>query len=60
MYSYTYAWFVRILIMGIDCRIGGLVMGNKGSVFYAYIHESSTQESIKRSVFYTYIDESST
>ena len=30
--------------MGIDYRIGGLVMGNKRSVFYAYIHESSTQD----------------
>ena len=30
--------------MGIDYRIGGLIMGIKRSVFYAYIHESSTQD----------------
>ena len=30
--------------MGIDYRIGGLIMGSKRSVFYAYIHESSTQD----------------
>ena len=30
--------------MGIDYRIGGLIMGSKRSVFYAYIDESSTQD----------------
>ena len=30
--------------MGIDNRIGGLIMGIKTSVFDAYIHESSTQD----------------
>ena len=30
--------------MGIDYRIGGLIMGSRRSVFYAYIHESSTQD----------------
>ena len=30
--------------MGIDYRIGGLIMGSKRSIFYAYIHKSSTQD----------------
>ena len=30
--------------MGIDYRIGGLIMGIRRSVFYTYIHESSTQD----------------
>ena len=30
--------------MGIDYRIGGLIMGITRSVFYAYTHESSTQD----------------
>ena len=30
--------------MGIDYRIGGLIMGSKRSVYYAYTDESSTQD----------------
>ena len=30
--------------MGIDYRIGGSIMGSVRSVFYAYIHESSTHD----------------
>ena len=32
--------------MGIDYRIGGLIMGIKRSVFYAYIHESGTEDAL--------------
>ena len=28
----------------IDYGLGGLIMGSKRSVFYTYIHESSTQD----------------